>query len=689
LDTTHYCVEADGVNIPSIARYQRQLAAVMYKQRNIKFSSYSILIFLCFLCLLFNYFTINKEDYWADETVLYNIAKLPSLRAIWEYLKGDLHPPVYYIFLYYMCKLSEPIGMELRWFSTFWGIAGLIGLYFWVRRSFGKTSAAIAALFLCINPFYLYYCREMRMYMVMCALLWWSCGFLVLASQTNKKVLWILSALLSALACLTHYFALFFIISEIAALIIVIRVQKKKELLNGLKWFVYAFLFFILPFTGLTIQQIVNNREKIAWLQSPRWYALPKCYVEAFLTFSASYYRPDLDVLWFCLPPALLAVMVFYYFRSLKREMSPHGNPPALFQSFPGILLLTTTFLTTTLMFFTSYSPVKSFLEYRYVIFSLGPFLGLLACLIYNYPRVWLRKISLIIILSLMIVGNLVIITHKEKPGWKKIVGVMDKALKKDDILVVIPPYFCSGYQYYSSQKHPVVTFEDLILQSKPAQSRIYLLIYKDTANEEPYYPWLTLEFMNRMFKRTRLLDETWYWFVRYDNIDWTLLKKWFHARRTWHRQEVLSRNPIVFLGAEDIDGKGSFSNSPLELAPNYEVFRRLHTPPAKIPLNQTIPPGDYTIQISTGVGFFPKQFVSISLIINGREIKRWHLRKDHNYIMESRFKQDRLDGKLEIILDGTAYRPIDFVPHSKDKRKLMTKFFWLAIFKNEDKPAS
>jgi len=74
--------------------------------------------------------------------------------------------------------------------------------------------------------------------------------------------------------------------------------------------------------------------------------------------------------------------------------------------------------------------------------------------------------------------------------------------------------------------------------------------------------------------------------------------------------------------------------------------------------------------------------------MINGREINRWHLRKEQNCIVEGRFKQDRLDGKLEIILDGTAYRPIDFIPHSKDKRMLMAKFFWLAILKNEDKPA-
>jgi len=668
----------------------------MHKQKNIKFPSYIILICLCFLCLLFNYFTINKEDYWADEILSYNISILSSPRAIWEYLKGDLRPIGDFIFKHYLYKIADSKGIDLRWFSTFWGIAGLIGLYFWMRRSFGKSAAAIAALFLCINPFWLYYCREMRNYTMLSALLWCCAGFLVLAFQTNKKVLWILTALLSALAYLTNYFALFFIVSEIAAVLIAFRMsptlyssgdiaQKKRELICGLKWFIYSFILLVLPFTGITIQQLMNNKEQSAWLQSPRWFALPKCYVEAFLTFSASYYRPDLDMLWFYLPPALLAVMVLYYFRLLKRENKPHGNPPALFQSFPGILLLTTTFLPTTLMFFTSYLPVKSFLEYRYVIISLGPFLGLLACLISSYPRVWLRKISFMIILSLMIVGNLVVITHKEKPDWKEIIGVMDMTLKKDDILVVTDPLFCNGYQYYSSKKYPVVTFEDLILQSKPAQSGIYLLIYKNTANETPYYPWMTLEFMNRMFKRTLLLDETWYWFVRYDNIDWTLLKRWFLSRRTWRRQEVLSRNPIVFLGAEDlIDGKGSFSNAPLELEYNNEVFRRLYTPPVKIPLNQTIPPGDYTIQISTGIDLFPKKFASISLMINGREIKRWHLRKEQNCIVESRFRQDRLDGKLEIILDGTAYRPIDFIPHSKDKRMLMAKFFWLAIFKNE-----
>ena len=246
MDIKYYCVEADEVNIPSIARYQRQLATVMHKQRNINFSSYIIVVLLCFLCLLFNYFTINKEDYWADEIVSYNIARLSSLWEIREYLKSELYPVGYYVFLHYLCKIAEPIGIDLRWFSTFWGIAGLIGLYFWMsltrqsfsdgaRRSFSKSVAVIAALFLCINPFWLYYCREMRNYTMQSALLWWSAGILVLASQKNKKVLWILSAILSTMAYLTHYFALFFVISEIAALIIVIRVQKKKELLNGLK----------------------------------------------------------------------------------------------------------------------------------------------------------------------------------------------------------------------------------------------------------------------------------------------------------------------------------------------------------------------------------------------------------------------------------------------------------------------
>jgi len=78
----------------------------MNRQRNIKLLSYIFIIIICFLCLLFNYITINKEDYWADKVGSYNIAKLSSLYEIWEYLKGDLHPIGHYVFLYYILKLA-------------------------------------------------------------------------------------------------------------------------------------------------------------------------------------------------------------------------------------------------------------------------------------------------------------------------------------------------------------------------------------------------------------------------------------------------------------------------------------------------------------------------------------------------------------------------------------------------------
>ncbi len=482
----------------------------------------------------FNAIVIHNEHYWADEIYTIETADLPGPNAIWQEMKNDIHMPLYYLSLHYFMKIAQPVGIHFRWLSVFWGLLGLAGIYFWIKRDFSGNSAVLALALLAVSPFFLNYCRELRMYSMLAALLWWGASMLSLAMKTNRRIYWFLAALFNAMALGTHGIAFFFILSEILAMVLFRRASGAKNIKEtSWKISLYAFLLLSVPFAGLPLQQIVNNSQNHAWLQTPQWHALIRCYFVAYTTFSAFCYAPLMNAFWIYAPFLVIVAMFAAAFLPVRQSAGRKDDKKGGNPYFPRILLISTAIIPNVVMFVLSFSPMKFFLEWRYSIISLGPFLAVLALQLDYIPRIGIRRTLFIALSVLSLAANMAIVTGREKPDWSAIVESVDRYVQEDDILVVTTPYFCNAYRYYSTVRHDVYDFDDLILQSGVAPKRIYHLFYMTSGGEDLHQHRITLDYIFRNFRHDVLFAETWYCLMRYDDIDWPRLRKWYLGQKT------------------------------------------------------------------------------------------------------------------------------------------------------------
>ncbi|MFZ2487053.1 MAG: glycosyltransferase family 39 protein [Anaerolineae bacterium] len=115
------------------------------------------------------FFRIGQQSFWSDEG---NSAAMTgrSLAEISARAAADIHPPGYYWLLNVWSKLFGDSEIALRALSALWGLL-LVWLVFQiVLRLFDRRTAWIAAFFVAINPFLIYYSQEARMYAQLAAL---------------------------------------------------------------------------------------------------------------------------------------------------------------------------------------------------------------------------------------------------------------------------------------------------------------------------------------------------------------------------------------------------------------------------------------------------------------------------------------------------------------------------------------
>jgi len=107
------------------------------------------------------------QSFWLDEGASIEIASTPLSNLIAK-MTTDFHPPLFYLLL----KSWLPLAGKSEWLirMPFIILASLTipALFFFLKEALGnrkQTIAILAALFLAINPFHIYYSQELRMLM--------------------------------------------------------------------------------------------------------------------------------------------------------------------------------------------------------------------------------------------------------------------------------------------------------------------------------------------------------------------------------------------------------------------------------------------------------------------------------------------------------------------------------------------
>ena len=197
------------------------------------------IIFLIFITLALRLISLN-QSLWLDETISANVVKNYSYQEIiTKFGPGDFHPPFFYLTLKAWTSVFGFSEIGLRSLSVLFSLITI----FLVYKNFGFWPS----LLLSVNPLFVYYSQEARMYSMVTLLVLLS----FLSFQKNKIFLYFLFTFLSLF---TFYGLIFFFVSVSLYFLI------KKDYKN---FIIYSFapalaLIFLSP---LLIIQYQNSRE--------------------------------------------------------------------------------------------------------------------------------------------------------------------------------------------------------------------------------------------------------------------------------------------------------------------------------------------------------------------------------------------------------------------------------------------
>ncbi|WP_222916663.1 glycosyltransferase family 39 protein [Natrinema sp. SYSU A 869] len=165
-------------------------------------------------------FRLDSESYWVDEVVSVTTATSNTPFELLISVPGnDPHPPLYYLLLSGWTAVFGTTELATRLLSALVGIATVVVLYGVGRRLFDREVGAIAAVFVAVSPFHIWYSQEVRMYNLL-ALLTALSFYWFVRMQTERPAdeegvrddIWYVVS--TVLLGYTHVFGLFVILAQ-------------------------------------------------------------------------------------------------------------------------------------------------------------------------------------------------------------------------------------------------------------------------------------------------------------------------------------------------------------------------------------------------------------------------------------------------------------------------------------------
>lgn len=164
-----------------------------------------------FLVLAFN--RLGYGSIWHDESFSFMLADY-DISEILRRAQFDVHPPLYYILLKGWIGLFGSSLIAMRMLSVFGGLIGIFLLGLLLKQLKQHKLSVVAPLFLAVNPVWIRYAQEIRMYTLAASTLLGSTYALVRYEQTKERKWLGWYALLGGFGMLLHYYAAFVLLAH-------------------------------------------------------------------------------------------------------------------------------------------------------------------------------------------------------------------------------------------------------------------------------------------------------------------------------------------------------------------------------------------------------------------------------------------------------------------------------------------
>lgn len=173
--------------------------------------------------------TLDLQSFDHDEAVTAARVVHPSLfDTLSEVVHSERSPPLYYVLVWTWSKIFGTGEVGLRSLSALFGTL-TVPLAYAAAATLGSSRrvALLAAVFVALNPYLIWYSQEARSYALM--VLFAALALVYFARSLERSRSWSLAmwALASALALSSHYFAVFLIIPQ--ALWLLLRDESRRR----------------------------------------------------------------------------------------------------------------------------------------------------------------------------------------------------------------------------------------------------------------------------------------------------------------------------------------------------------------------------------------------------------------------------------------------------------------------------
>lgn len=188
------------------------------------------LLALILVAAVLRFISLDVQSFWLDEAYTVSLVHRHFFDMLSQIPLSESTPPLYYILAWLWTQIFGHGEIGLRSLSAVLGTATVPVVYLVARRVAGERAGLIAAALTAVNPLLIWYSQEGRAYALMVLLGALSLLFFVEALQSQRRVVLLRWAVVSALALATHYFAVFLIAAEIAWLFIAVPKLRRALL---------------------------------------------------------------------------------------------------------------------------------------------------------------------------------------------------------------------------------------------------------------------------------------------------------------------------------------------------------------------------------------------------------------------------------------------------------------------------
>jgi len=212
---------------------------------------------------------LGTQSLWHDEGNSY-VQATRSLGAIADNASRDIHPPGYYWLLHVWRGATGDSEFALRSLSTFASLLSVAFAFAIGKRLVGGWMGAVAAVFVALNTFSIFYAQEARMYALLAmwagASMWVFAGFMLSSSPSKRRTYALALAVLNLSGLFTQYAYPFVMIAQGALVMLWLwssmRVATyRASALRLLGWFIIANVLTIVlyaPWLGTAWSQVTT-----------------------------------------------------------------------------------------------------------------------------------------------------------------------------------------------------------------------------------------------------------------------------------------------------------------------------------------------------------------------------------------------------------------------------------------------